>query len=331
MIDLSILIPVYNGEKYVKQCLSSIKLHPSIEIEIIAVDDGSTDTSFATLNKYTKNEKRLKVYRYDGNKGIGYARNYLLQKAKGVYVYYIDIDDEIVFNHVLRAYEIALENKLDIYVGECQKIVWKNETNIRPVENLNLANQVISGHDFFIYSATGIFKGVGIWRNLYNRQFLVENNILFSEGIVYEDNEYFPRVHQYAKRVMYQNFILYKYYERENSIISSTKNYMLKVHSRVYILNSLMNLIEENKNDKTYLRALYNFISYNVLSLYRIDTKSLDKKMVGNYYSQVPKKTYLYILKSESKIGKIVGLVLYINIYIGKWLINMLDQLKGGQ
>lgn len=324
MINLSILIPFYNGENYIKKCLESIKQHPTIKIEIVAVDDGSTDQSLKVIKECALNEKRLRIYEYEGNRGVGFARNFLLEKAKGEYLYFIDGDDEIIFDNVILAYETAVKFKLDVFVGECQKVGRVN----KPVKDISLANKVINGHDFYIFSSKGTFKGIGPWKNIYNRLFLINNNIPFAEGIIHNDNEYFSRVHQHSKRVMYQDLKMYKYYFRENSISTSTDNYLLKIYSRTVIVNSLLQIIKKYDEDKEYQKAICNFISFSVLTMYRTDYKKLDKKEVKKLYMSVPKEAYLYTSKSDSKIGKIAGPILYVNIYLGKFIIKILDTIK---
>lgn len=289
------------------------------------MDDGSTDQSLKVIKKYALNEKRLRVYEYGGNRGVCHARNFLLEKAKGEYVYFIDSDDEIIFDNVIIAYELAVKHKLDVFVGECQKIGRVN----KPVKDISLANKVINGRDFYIFASKGNFKGIGPWKNIYNKEFLINNNLPFKEGIVHEGNEFFSRVHQYSKRVMYQNLKIYKYYFRKNSISTSTDNYLLKIYSRTVIVNSLLKRMKKVDDDKEYQKAICNFISFNVLSMYRIDCEKLNKKEVRKLYMSVPQKAYLYIAKSDSKIGKIAGPILYINIYLGKYIIKILDTLKG--
>ena len=91
MVEISVLIPSYNVEKYNIECLDSIVNQTFEDMEIICIDDGSTDSILDILNKYALKDSRIRVYENNANKGVAYARNYLLSLAKGQYVSFINL------------------------------------------------------------------------------------------------------------------------------------------------------------------------------------------------------------------------------------------------
>ena len=93
MVEISVLIPSHNVEKYIRECLDSIVNQTFKEMEIICIDDGSTDSTLDILNEYALKDSRIRVYENKENKGVGYTRNYLLSLAKGKYIYFMDSDD----------------------------------------------------------------------------------------------------------------------------------------------------------------------------------------------------------------------------------------------
>ena len=93
VVEISVLIPSHNVEKYIRECLDSIVNQTFKEMEIICIDDGSTDSTLDILNEYALKDSRIRVYENKENKGVGYTRNYLLSLAKGKYIYFMDSDD----------------------------------------------------------------------------------------------------------------------------------------------------------------------------------------------------------------------------------------------
>ena len=117
---ISVIIPVYNAEKYLERCLDSACKQTLQDIEIICVDDCSTDGSFEILKKYSKNYKNLIVIKLEKNQGESAARNAGLSAAKGEYLAFMDNDDEIDLNFYEKLYEKAAKTNADIVKGQVE-------------------------------------------------------------------------------------------------------------------------------------------------------------------------------------------------------------------
>ena len=113
MIKISVIVPIYNVEKYLKKCLDSIIYQSLKDIEIIMVDDGSTDSCSQICDYYSSLDERIKVVHKE-NQGLGLARNTGLDIAKGKYVTFIDSDDYISIDYLKKVYNVAEENKADV-------------------------------------------------------------------------------------------------------------------------------------------------------------------------------------------------------------------------
>ena len=113
MPKISIIIPVYNAEQYLEDCLLSISQQTFGDFEILAVNDGSTDRSLEILKKYQEKEPRLKVFSQE-NKGVSAARNLGVEYAKGEYIIFLDSDDYIENNMIESLLKVAIENQSDI-------------------------------------------------------------------------------------------------------------------------------------------------------------------------------------------------------------------------
>jgi len=112
MTKISVIIPVYNTEKYLKECLESIINQTLTDIEIICINDGSTDNSLDILNSYANSDKRIKVFSQK-NQGQGTARNYGMKIATGDYIHFMDSDDILELNTFEDSYRICEEKNLD--------------------------------------------------------------------------------------------------------------------------------------------------------------------------------------------------------------------------
>ena len=126
MSEISVIIPVYNTEKYLKECLKSVINQTFTDMEIICVNDGSTDSSKEVLEKYKKVDKRIKVIELQENRGLSYARNRGFDSSKGRYIYFLDSDDELERNAMEILYNEAEKEKLDVIFFDA-KIKYENE------------------------------------------------------------------------------------------------------------------------------------------------------------------------------------------------------------
>jgi len=215
MLKVSVIIPVYNAEAYLRQCLDSVVNQTLCEIEIICVNDGSTDDSAAILNEYVSKDRRIKILT-QVNSGQGAARNSGLAVAQGKYVYFMDADDELASCDALDVLVRELGcNRLDILLFDAE--ISYNED----IKNNNAfnSNMYIRRHDyssintgsklFALMSMNGEYSPSPCLA-IYRRAFLKENSISFpSERIFYEDNIFMTRVLLAAKRASHRPWRFY--------------------------------------------------------------------------------------------------------------------------
>lgn len=259
MISISLIIPVYNTECYLERCLDSILGFNECEIEILLINDGSTDGSALLCEKYELRDKRIKVF-HKKNGGLSDARNYGLKKAKGKYVIFIDSDDYLdkkAFLHFLR---LAEKYKLDIVTGKGESINKKNQRAM--LENYDTKNKIFTGKEYLKLQFKYQCYPVSACLNMYRRDFLISNRLYFMYGVYFEDEEWIPRVFLEAKRVMGINCCFYYYIIRENSITTSD-NCEKKMKSRLKVCNAALcwilklNDIELKKHLKSFFVERY--------------------------------------------------------------------------
>ncbi len=212
---LSIIVPVYNVEKYLLDCLSSISKQSFLDFEVICVDDGSTDGSSLILEKWTYKDPRFIIIQ-QRNKGLSGARNTGLKYAKGKYVTFLDSDDLIVSTMYEKLIQIIKEENLDL-IGCCfqeyprgKRSSFSFETNrtLSPCELLNTNKHLQSSNDLCF-----------VWRYIVKRDLLLENEIAFNERVLIgEDMIFMTDVFMNAKRIRFIDEPFYYY--RKNNVSS---------------------------------------------------------------------------------------------------------------
>jgi len=190
MIKISVIVPAFNVEDYIEECLYSI-LHQSLkELEIIIVDDGSTDSTAEIIKRYERIYDRIK-YIYQENKRIGAARNKGWEIAQGDYIYFMDSDDFIHPDWLKILYRNAKKNSLDITCGNYIKFLDKS-ISYEDIENISIDNK---SYDIKIYETENFvnnpnFYEVYVWKYLYKKEFLDNLGFKFYEKYWYEDSEF---------------------------------------------------------------------------------------------------------------------------------------------
>lgn len=224
-IKVSVIIPVYNTRQYLQECMDSILKQSLDSIEIIIVDDGSTDGSLELVKEYEKTHSNICVI-YQKNKKQGAARNAGLKIARGEFVYFIDSDD-ILENHALEyCYNLASNKNLDMVVFEASifgDVKGRNENEYLFHKRIKEIPFQINGIDYVekYYNKLSLLN---IPFTLYSRNFLKENNIFFLENTFYEDVAFYYKVMQYNPQIMIVDKVFYHRRYRSNSVMTTESN-----------------------------------------------------------------------------------------------------------
>lgn len=217
-MKFSVIIPVYNVEAYLRDCLDSVLNQTCADWQAICVNDGSTDGSAVILNEYAARESRVKVVTQP-NGGLSAARNTGIKAAKGEYVLFLDSDDWLEEN----ALEVLSAN-LDGEDMLCfsGRRYFESDRACHDADQLN-AQTYLSGMDYYNENALSIrdFAFVCVVLRIYNREFLSRHDLQFKEGIFHEDNLFTPLACYYAGKVKVINECLYDYRVRSNSITTT--------------------------------------------------------------------------------------------------------------
>ena len=258
MFSLSILIPVYNVEQYLSECLDSIFVKNAFDGEVICIDDGSTDKSPEILTAYSKRYYNLKVIRQE-NEGLGAARNTALRIASGDYVMFVDSDDYIAGN-ILKILRSKLDGE-DVLYYNVQRFYDKTNEKLPIVPLPEVTNMTGKTYYEMFFDRKSFMPCVCVWAAVYRREFLIKNHLFNKVGVTHEDEDYYPKVLFYAKSISTINDVVYYYRLRNGSIMGS---YSPK-HSVDYInvASGLLDFFKEKEwiNLTTLNAAFYIYIS----------------------------------------------------------------------
>lgn len=217
---ISIIVPVYNVEHELSRCVDSILNQSYTNIEVILVDDGSTDRCPSICDAFVMKDRRVRVI-HKPNGGLSSARNAGLREASGEWILYVDSDDYILNDSCERL--IAVGAKYDCDIVSADAIREFNGGREYMVHGSLADGKCYPSRDFIIKTVKPCEWYAPACFNLYKRSFLIENNLFFVEGLLHEDMEMQPRVFLAAKTVAYCAYPFYRYVDRASSIMNASK------------------------------------------------------------------------------------------------------------
>ncbi len=213
---ISIIIPVYNVERYLEKCLNSVLEQTYQNIEIILVNDGSTDNSLKICEGYSEKDKRVHIVQ-QRNAGLSAARNVGIKNAKGKYFMFIDSDDWIDKNMVKSLYNSL--KKFNVKLACCGKVVYESENTF--YKRGLLEDQILDIKDIIRLSAFDKDVGIAAWGKMYDRE--IFNNLKFPEGEIHEDVAIMYRIFDKCQRVFVLGNSYYYYYRFNGTGISKSE------------------------------------------------------------------------------------------------------------
>lgn len=268
-IDLSIIIPVYNASKYLRECMDSIAKQDSERYEVICIDDGSEDNSFEILKEYNDVFYNYRVIQ-QSHSGLSAARNNGLQRAKGEYVYFVDSDDVLCDNFIEYALIRAKSENLDVLMFSFENFTddidtyKKYEERILKKKRTKAPQSILSGREMMKYQMSENEYYPMVWIQMTKKKILDDNHLMFYEGIVYEDMLYTFRLLWDSRRVRLLTDVGYKKRIHEESICGKPEC-IYNVESLWKNYKELMVLCEQfNQEDDCYEYIVIKMIQRSI-------------------------------------------------------------------
>jgi glycosyltransferase involved in cell wall biosynthesis len=253
----SILLPIYNVEKYIDKCIKSILKQSYEDFELICVNDASPDSSVSIVEKYMQNDSRIKLINHEFNKGLGAARNTGLEYATGEILCCVDSDDWLDNDYLLRIKEGFDNNSV--------KSVWVKHWNYdEDKDSLDVAWKMpVYAHsltgELQLNSSNIIDYPAYAWNKAYRMDWVKNNNISWIEGMHFEDIYFYFDYYISSPNVYIINEMLYFYRNRENSIVSDSKNFSRNIKDMYSVLEEVAKLIISKQYDKAYINSIIEF------------------------------------------------------------------------
>lgn len=287
---VSVIIPVYNAEKYLKRCLDSVLNQTYTDIEVIVVNDGSTDNSLKILQEYKNNDSRIKLIDQQ-NQGVSSARNTGLNNATGDYILYVDSDDWIEFDAIERLLATMTDDTDIVFCSS------DNAETIDLVKHVKEIKYEYWDNDRQIFEFLKHKQMTGmLWNKLIRRNLTF--GVSFNKKTCYgEDAEFLWQVLKKSKKMIVTNEILYHHVLEETSI--SHLSFSDKKFSAVPMWESICDDVE--KNYFNYLNfARVSLMSAAVFSLYEAKLCNYKNKTQIKYMRSIVRKYINVFLKSEN-------------------------------
>lgn len=341
MPKVSIIIPVYNVEQYIRQALDSVVNQTLKDIEIICIDDCSPDNCWNILNEYASKDKRFNIIHLEENKGQGYARNLALDMANGKYIMFLDPDDWLELNACELAYNQIEKNQNDMVFFDTY--IYNDQTKQKKHVNLRLTpfkNIINDSQIKFKELNFPFIKTTEIWYKIYSKSFIDNYNIRFEEGRLGEDILFVIKTLCYSNTISIVNKPLYIYRtENSNSSTGKTKSWkdllykrhetyiFVKEYGNINILNAkLIHFITSliywynrfTAQDKTIKKDFYNEMRKLFINIdNEYDIKEIRKYIDYKKFKQIVKTPYwkitiqdilsnlIYIKNSNNKRHKV--------------------------
>ena len=245
---VSIIIPIYNVETYLKKCLLSIVNQTFRNLEIILVDDGSTDRSPEIMKTFAEKDDRIQIITQQ-NSGVSVARNAGLCAATGEYILFSDSDDTILPNAIETLYNQAMEIQCDLLLGNVVYVYADGEKRFpfKRSEEIYHSTCIPREICYNKLMKDNIFPPL-VYLFFIKRELIIKNKIFFKEGIIHEDELWCVKAMLSAKKVSLIDFCYYNYFQRNGSLMNSN-NKEFRIKSLFAVAKELNKIAEKLKKE----------------------------------------------------------------------------------
>lgn len=324
---VSVIVAAYNIEKYILKCLDSITNQTLKEIEIVIVNDGSTDNTLDIIRKKALKDNRIKIVDKK-NQGLIEARKSGLEIATGEYILFVDGDDWLELNTLEILYNNAVCNNSDIVIYNAYLSYNDKKIKLENFKNSTSKNYI---KDLFLIN---IYPN--IWSKFIKLDYIKLNNIEFPSKISYaEDLATVASLFMYNPNISYVNDYLYNYYQNENSITKSINTKILEINDALKFIKKIL----QDKNIYDIYMKEYEYMVYKHIFIYSFINKYskvgyLGKELYNQYKSyniKVYKNEYIYNDILTYDILRKMKIQIYLKNYnLGRVLEKLLNTIRKG-
>ena len=273
MPKISVLVPIYNVENYLRECLDSLVNQTLEDIEIICINDGSTDNSLQILEEYSLNDSRIKIIN-KANSGYGNSMNIAMDKASGEYIGIVEPDDFVKRTMFFDLYNIAVKNNADIVKSEYYAYITAN----KQARKTGRFARFRTGRVINVFDTPALVRmQPSIWTAIYKRDFLQKNNIRFLEtpGASFQDTSFAFKSLAMAQRIVLTSNAYY-YYRQDNAFSSvKSKGKAFLICGEFDEITDFLNKNPEIKQAVNVQKLIKQYSAY-MWNLLRVDEDYID-------------------------------------------------------
>lgn len=264
MVDISVIVPIYNAEKYLNKCVDSLINQTKKELEFILVNDGSTDKTEEIIKSYK--DSRIKYFK-NKNQGIGKTRNFGIEKATGKYIMFLDSDDYLKNNACEILYKSVEKAAADLAICDFYKIYDSGEE-----EKIKL----LSFKPTTLRKTPSLVNEINLapWNKLYKKELITKNKIKFVENLKYEDAPFVIEAFSKAGKIIKVDEYLNYYLIHGNSETTVRDK-------RCFDILKIIDLIRKNTKNEEYLQEEINKLTVRIITNYTIQQRNQKDKNVG--------------------------------------------------
>ncbi len=295
---VTVIVPVHNTEKYIQKCMESLLCQTHSNIEIILVEDGSTDSSYALCSEYAAKDARVTCIHLE-NGGVSAARNYALDMAKGQYVMFVDSDDYVEPDYVQTLLEAMCLSKAELAV--CN--YWWTYSDREEVQMKDYKSGRYPVKEYYRdVLGRSMFHGF-LWNRIFKRDIIEENNIRMDTKVaVAEDLKFVCEYAQFIDEYVYVDRALYHYLQRQGSVMNSVK-LTSKYIASMEAYDDLIVLYDKQAPEYTYLMK-YEYIKRAADIIYRAKVTGCKDERLKEYSLRM-KEYYSQIKVQYSGLGRV--------------------------
>ena len=246
MPAVTVIVPIYNVEPYLEKCLDSLINQTLKDIEIICVNDGSTDNSPKIIKRYADKDSRIVVISQQ-NQGLSASRNVGIKRASSKYIMFLDSDDWLEPQALERSYDAIIKNNVDVVLFGVMSIAESQKF----AEETGCYNKYYSKFEFStgFYKFTGNFRKIrpSAWAKLYKKEIIYKYNLQFPVGLINEDEAFLWFYFTHIKNFYYINAQFYNRLVRENSIMTNVRNNNTNRLDFLFIMDIILDYLIQNK------------------------------------------------------------------------------------
>lgn len=255
MPKVSVIIPVYNTEKYLRKCLDSVCNQTLSDIEVICINDCSLDNSLGILQEYAQKDKRIKIIDFKENKGAAVARNTGIDEAQGEYIGFVDSDDFVDLDFYEKLYTKAIQENADIVKGKLY--LYDLNNNRKYLESwININDAVKKNNANFYFTFTTA---------IYKLNFVNKYNIRFLEGLIHFEDPYFTiKANLYIDKVEVLDNAIYYYTNNPNSSSRGTIS-LEHANSMAKGASQVIDMLNSSNVDIAHYKIVFNFVVNQLL------------------------------------------------------------------